>query len=64
MFNLLELNLCKGEPFTLSEAQKWCEVENKYTIRRVCEKYFRSTNKNPKNTIKINKTAVNIARGG
>lgn len=48
LFNLLELNLCKGESFTLSEAQKWCGVENKYTIRRVCEKYFRSTNKNPK----------------
>ena len=45
---ILKLSFPKGEPFTLSEAQKWCEVENKYTIRRVCEKYFRSTNKNPK----------------
>lgn len=55
LFNLLELNLCKGEAFTLSEAQEWCGVENRHTIRRVCEKYFNSTNKNPKKYFTISK---------
>ncbi|WP_323703825.1 nuclease-related domain-containing protein [Mammaliicoccus sp. Dog046] len=55
LFNLLELYICLGESFTLSEAQEWCDVENKHTIRRVCEKYFNSTNKNPKKYFTISK---------
>lgn len=44
----MEFYICKGEPFTLSEAQKWCEVENSLTIRRVLDKNFRFINKKPK----------------
>ena len=55
LFNLLELYLCKGEAFILSEAQEWCGAGNRYTIRRVCDKYFSSTKKNPKRYYKTQK---------
>lgn len=48
LYNLMEFYICKGEPFTLSEAQKWCGVENSLTIRRVLDKNFRFINKKPK----------------
>lgn len=48
LYNLKELYICKKEPFTLNEAQKWCQLENSLTIRRVVEKYFKSIDKNPK----------------
>ncbi|MEB7657454.1 NERD domain-containing protein [Mammaliicoccus vitulinus] len=48
LYNLIELYLCKGEPFTLVEAQEWCGVENKHTLRRICDKHFNSNGKKPK----------------
>ncbi len=44
----MEFYICKGEPFTLSEAQKWFGVENKYTLRRICDKHFNYFRKKPK----------------
>ncbi|HAL09442.1 MULTISPECIES: nuclease-related domain-containing protein [Mammaliicoccus] len=48
LYNLKELYICKKEPFTLDDAQKWCGVSNNLTIRRVLDKYFKSYNKKPK----------------
>nr|WP_263313507.1 nuclease-related domain-containing protein [Mammaliicoccus sp. Marseille-Q6498] len=40
-FNLIELGLIKGtEGFTLAEAVEWCEAENVYTVRSICNEKF------------------------
>lgn len=41
LYNLKELFICKGEPFTLQDAEKWCSTNNKHTLRRICNKYFK-----------------------
>nr|WP_263312965.1 nuclease-related domain-containing protein [Mammaliicoccus sp. Marseille-Q6498] len=48
LYNLKELYFCKGEPFTVSEAEIWCRARNRDTIRRVCDKYFKVKGKKPK----------------
>ena len=40
LYNLKELFICKGEPFTLQDAERWCSTNNKHTLRRICNKYF------------------------
>ncbi|GAB1614210.1 hypothetical protein HB162lentus_28580 [Mammaliicoccus lentus] len=40
MYNLKELFICIGEPFTLQDAERWCSTNNKHTLRRICNKYF------------------------
>ncbi|WP_394877152.1 nuclease-related domain-containing protein [Mammaliicoccus lentus] len=38
--NLKELYILKNEPFTLKEAQIWCDG-NEWAIRKLCNKYFK-----------------------
>ncbi|WP_239719563.1 MULTISPECIES: nuclease-related domain-containing protein [unclassified Mammaliicoccus] len=41
-FNLKELYIIKRDSFTFEEAIAWCYPVKKYTIERVCKKYFLS----------------------
>ncbi|MBS3670855.1 hypothetical protein KGF87_00385 [Mammaliicoccus fleurettii] len=37
----MELAVIKGEEgFTLQEAIQWCEAENVYSVRRICNEYL------------------------
>ena len=61
-FNIRELAVIKGEEgFTLAEAMEWCDAENIYTIRRVCNKYFESKGQRYKKyTLKENEIAKEV----
>ncbi|GGI42142.1 nuclease-related domain-containing protein [Mammaliicoccus stepanovicii] len=48
LFNLKELYFCKGEQFTVTEGTNWCRAKNIYTIKRVCDKYFKYNVEKPR----------------
>lgn len=42
--NLQELFIIKRKPFKLKEAIEWCQPVQAHTVRRVCQKHFKSQN--------------------
>lgn len=45
LHNLRELYVLKRKPFTINDAQRWCDNGNKDTIRLICRKHFKNEGK-------------------